>query len=93
MVKFSTSQNQRDHTSLYQKGTPFDCSGRRNRRVLKRTLFKKNNKDKKNKAWFANQRKQHNQQEKDVITALRNKDERALAAVATSVAMACLALE
>ena len=89
MVKFSTSQNQRDHTSLYQKGTPFDCSGRRNRRVLKRVIFKK---DKKDKAWFANKRKQHAQQERDVIKALRSKDELALAAIATSVAMACLTL-
>ena len=86
MVKFSTpSHNKRDAYQAYKQGTPFDDAGKRAKRMIKKTKRKRMSKEE-----FARRLKADKNREKQVVTALRNKDEAALQLIATEVAMFCL---
>ena len=86
MVKFAVSNNQRDGYEGYKQGTPFDDNKKRNKRVQDRKIQKRRN------HYFAKQRRAEAAREAAVITALKNKDEAALQAIAMSVALSVLSV-
>ena len=89
MVKFATPAFERPTTqnrSNYRQISAFTDAGKRNRRVKRRTRITRDTK------WFDRKRKEQAAEEKAVLTALRDKDEVALQAIATAVAMAVLTI-
>jgi len=89
MVKFAAPAFERPTTqnrSNYRQISAFTDAGKRNRRVKRRVRVTRD------KKWFERKRKEAAAQEKAVITALRDKDEDALQAIATAVAMAVLTI-
>ena len=90
MVKFAAPAFERPTTqnrSNYRQISAFTDAGKRNRRVKRRVRVTRD------KKWFERKRKEAAKQEAAVIKALREKNEDALKAIATSVAMSALSFE
>ena len=86
MVKFATqpTPNERPTRTFYHQKSAFADAGKRNRRVRRKTDRKRDDK------WFERKRKEAEMQEAAVLAALKQQDEVALAAIATSVALSVL---
>lgn len=88
MVKFDTqpTPNERPTRTFYHQKSAFADAGKRNKRVRRKTDRKRDDK------WFERKRKEEEKQQAAVLAALKQRDEIALAAIATSVALSVLTM-
>ena len=85
MVKFAgPAPNERPTRTHYAPNSAFSDAGKRNRRVRRKSGRKRDDR------WFARKRREAAAQEKAVNDALKDRDELALQAIATAVALSVL---